>query len=439
MGRSRDGQVLERRWKHGRGYALRFIAYGQRRYLTLGSQRDGWTRERAEQELANVAADVRRGTWIPPDRNRTPPRGACTQGPEVEPTFHGFASRWLADRQGEVSPATHRYDHWALAYHLLPYFATWQLSEITIEAVDDYRRYKTIQAGQRRQAVDQGKPLLTDDGRVLRPLSAGSINKTIDVLQAVLALAVEYGHLTTNPASGRRRRLKPPARRPVYVDSAQHIQALLDAAGDLDANTRWQSSDRRAIISTLVLAGPRAHELCQLLWRDVDLANARIHIGRSKTQAGLREIPLLPLLRDDLAAHKARAPHVGSDDLVFPTNTGGLRDKDNLRNRVLAATITRTDELLAQQGHPPLPAGLTPHKLRHTFASILVATGEDPASVMAQLGHTDPKFTLRVYAHLMRREPGERARLQALVTGGTPIAGSIVDPRDAAARSEACG
>ena len=420
MGRSRDGQVLERRWTHGRGYALRFIAYGQRRYLTLGNEQDGWTRKRAEQELANVMADVRRGAWIPPDRNRRPAGGTSTDAPELEPTFHVFASRWLADRQGEISPATHRYDHWALAYHLLPYFATWRLPEITIEAVDDYRRYKTTQARQRRAAIVHDKPLLTRDGRVLRPLSAGSINKTIDVLQAVLALAVEYGHMTANPASGRRRRLKPSVRRPAHVDNAQHIQALLDAASDLDANPRWLSSDRRAIVSTLLLAGPRAHELCHLRWRDVDLANARIHIGRSKTQAGLREIALLPLLRDDLAAHKARARHVGPDDLVFPTNTGGLRDKDNLRNRVLAATIARADKLLARQGHPPLPSGLTPHKLRHTFASILVAAGEDPASVMAQLGHTDPKFTLRVYTHLMRRDPAERARLKVLVHGETP-------------------
>lgn len=45
------------------------------------------------------------------------------------------------------------------------------------------------------------------------------------------------------------------------------------------------------------------------------------------------------------------------------------------------------------------------------------ATGEDPASVMAQLGHTDPKFTLRVYTHMMRRGPAERGRLKALVKG----------------------
>jgi len=48
---------------------------------------------------------------------------------------------------------------------------------------------------------------------------------------------------------------------------------------------------------------------------------------------------------------------------------------------------------------------------------VLIACGEDPASVMAQIGHTDPKFTLRVYTHTMRRGPAERARLKALVNG----------------------
>ena len=37
--------------------------------------------------------------------------------------------------------------------------------------------------------------------------------------------------------------------------------------------------------------------------------------------------------------------------------------------------------------------------------------------MMKQLGHTDPAFTLRVYSHMMSREPGERARLKALVNG----------------------
>jgi integrase len=61
---------------------------------------------------------------------------------------------------------------------------------------------------------------------------------------------------------------------------------------------------------------------------------------------------------------------------------------------------------------------MTPHKLRHTYASVLIALGRDPRYVMEQLGHTDPKFTLRVYAHAMRFSEEDRARLKAFAEGG---------------------
>jgi hypothetical protein len=61
----------------------------------------------------------------------------------------------------------------------------------------------------------------------------------------------------------------------------------------------------------------------------------------------------------------------------------------------------------------PLPERLTPHKLRHTYASLLVALGVDPGSVMDQLGHTDASFTLRVYRHGMRRDQASRGALPA--------------------------
>jgi integrase len=84
---------------------------------------------------------------------------------------------------------------------------------------------------------------------------------------------------------------------------------------------------------------------------------------------------------------------------------------------MLLPALERADQLLAERGKDPLTEGVSPHKLRHTFASALVASGEDPASVMGQLGHTDPKFTLKVYTHMMRRSSGERERLNALVKG----------------------
>jgi integrase len=110
----------------------------------------------------------------------------------------------------------------------------------------------------------------------------------------------------------------------------------------------------------------------------------------------------------------------GPEDPVLLTARGRARDRHNLRKDVVAPVVRQAEELLAMRGGPPLPVGITTHKLRHTFASILAAIGKDPTHVMNQLGHTDPAFTLRVYAHMMRRSPEERERLKALVEG--PVA-----------------
>jgi integrase len=94
--------------------------------------------------------------------------------------------------------------------------------------------------------------------------------------------------------------------------------------------------------------------------------------------------------------------------MALATVSGSRRDKHNAREQVIRPAVKCAHELLARRGHQPLPAGVTAHKLRHTFASILYVRGEDPPYVMAQLAHTDPGFTLPVYAHAMRPRRGRQ-------------------------------
>jgi len=105
---------LERRRGAAVVYAIRFRAYGRRRYLTLGTSAEGWTRARADEELQNVLADVRRGLW-------QPPRQVAVD--EDEPTFHEFASDWFEAMRHEGLRRTPLLDYeWQLTKHLLPYF-----------------------------------------------------------------------------------------------------------------------------------------------------------------------------------------------------------------------------------------------------------------------------------------------------------------------------
>ncbi len=245
------------------------------------------------------------------------------------------------------------------------------------------------------------------------------MNKTLTLLGAILDVADERELIARNPmrVNPRRRKLRATRSRPVHLDTPEQLATLLEACRLLDAAPSSRTTGRLPLVASMAFAGLRVGEACALRWRDVDLAEGRLVIGASKTDAGMREVALLGVLRDVLVDHKLARSGAAPDDLVFPTATGATRDKDNVRERVLRPAVKRADVLLADRDLPPLPAGVTPHKLRHTFASILVALGRDPAYVMAQLGHTDPAFTLRVYSHLMRRDGGSRERLGALVEG----------------------
>ena len=333
---------------------------------------------------------MRLGTWSPPEPEPAP-------AVESDPTFHDFASDWYEASKGEWRDRTRQDYAWALSYHLLPFFKRRRLSQITVAEVDRYRAEKL------------------KEGR----LGALSINKTLVRLAQILEVAVERELIERNPARGRRRRLKVGKPAPVWLDSAEQIGALLDAAGELERESSGRTP-RRAILATLTFAGLRIGELVELRWRDVDLAAGRITVRQSKTDAGARHIDLLPALRDELARLKADAK-LASGERVFGVRSGGPMNPANIRHRILGPAVELASKRPEDAGSAPLPDGLTPHKLRHTFASLLVALGVDPGAVMDQLGHEDAGFTLRVYRHGMRRDEDSRAQLAQLVGVGKPV------------------
>jgi len=420
MPRPATGQVVLDKRPKSPTFALRFRADGQRQYRRLGSVEEGWDRQRAEAELGKVLAEVRLGIWRPAQPEPAPE-------PQSDPTFHVFSSAWYEAGTGSWRPKTCEDYHWQLHHHLLPFFQHHPLSKITVAEVDRYRTAKLSESAKLakvqeewRKRVDEAKDRATRrqliGERPHRPLSHGTINKTLITLAQILEVAVEYEHIERNPAKGKRRRLKaskPPA---VWLDRAEHITALLEAAGELDreAPPERKHIERRALLSMLVFAGLRIGELTALLWRDVDLSGGKITVRASKTDAGLRTIDVLPVLHDALTALKA-ARNPSMRDRVFPTTTGAAQNPSNIRQRVLAPAVKRANMHLEEAGETPLPEPITPHKLRHTYASLLVALGTDPGAAMDQLGHTDPAFTLRVYRHGMRRDVASKQALRELV------------------------
>ena len=115
-----------------------------------------------------------------------------------------------------------------------------------------------------------------------------------------------------------------------YLDTAEQITALLDAADELDAEAnRYRHVQRRALLSVFVFAGLRIGELLDLRWGAVDLAADRIRVGHMKTDAGVRDVTIRPVLRDLLAALKASAPDACPRAYVFGTETGQRQTAGN--------------------------------------------------------------------------------------------------------------
>lgn len=393
MGRPATGHLCENRSRAtGRitSWGMAFSFAGRRRYLTLPAR----TRDQALREMAVVMEEVRLGRWMPP----APRRSVGARGPMV--SFDKFAGAWVARQKAEggrlrtgLSRSGQADLQWRFE-HLLAYFTGMSIEEITIADVDGFRLAK----------VREGK------------LGATSINKMIATLAAILETAVEHELINRNPAKGSKRRLPAVKPRRSWLDRADHISALLDAAAEIDRAGRAAVGIRRPLIATLLFAGLRIGELQALRWSDIDLMRGTIRVRQAKTDAGVRIVHMLPVLRRELGRHRSSVPG-RLNDLVFATASGRPLGASNIRIRILAHAVQRANTDLQSRGQPPLPGGLTPHSLRRTFASLLFALGEPPTYVISQMGHTTPVLTLAIYAREMTRRDGERARLKTLLTG----------------------
>jgi integrase len=378
--------VIERKGVRGTTYALRFRAYGKRRYITLGGPEEGWMRELAEAELQNVLADVRRGIWR--DEAEAIEEGGRVARPV--PTFGEFAGDWLADREADgLRARTVEHHEWTTG-HLIDWFGRMRLDEIDIPAVDQFKRGKLTEG-------------------VLGP---NSVNRMIAQLALILEYAIEAGHISSNPAAGRRRRVKGTTPRRTFFWPEQ-LPALLEAA------TGRYGGRGRPLIGVLAVAGLRIGEALALTWADVNLARGELVVRHSKTEAGERVVALPPALLDELKEWKARTRFSAPTDLVFGTSQGKQDSRSNVTRRLLRPVVEKANAQLAETGIPIIEA-LTLHGLRRGAAILSEATGATASETAGQLGHKNPTITTGIYMvavkHRARLSQAERAAFAEAVS-----------------------
>ena len=442
MGRRATGRIDEYTWKDGSGnvsFYLRVPTPAGPKSVDLGTVRNGWTREQADAKRVEVIALLQAGMTFDEIFPPPPPIGVVGDG---APTIASVAERHVENMRADAGltgadPDTRTIENWRWALnHLLPTLGPLAPTDITIDHVDGLRRHLVKERAilERRAKTDhpitieRSRPDGTKWTQRAKPLSDSSINRVIDKLATLLDIAMEDPRvgLFVNPARGKRRKLNvKTATTRTYLEPEQ-VVVLLDAAKAYEKKTKATHGIYAApiapIVGCLVMGGQRISEACATEKASVNLG-ARVMRAGGKTAAGMgREIDLVfDVLIDLLGEHLASHP---GGKLLFPTMKGTLREPGPVR-KTLAAVVEIAEGLALKRGVPPLGL-ITPHALRRTNISLLSAAGYDPGWIMQQVGHTDPKLTLRIYNQVLKRKRSEEFRSRANELLGARTATTIV-------------
>jgi integrase len=112
------------------------------------------------------------------------------------------------------------------------------------------------------------------------------------------------------------------------------------------------------------------------------------HLGPPKTASSLRTVPAPAFVLEAVAEH-VRMVTAGPFGMIFSNTRGKVVNRQSL-HRSLAAALRAAG----------LPAGITFHQLRHTYASLLIDGGESVTVVADRMGHKNATETLHTYSHL---------------------------------------
>ena len=261
------------------------------------------------------------------------------------------------------------------------------------------------------------------------PSAMSSINTILGTLRRILAFAQARELLALNPVDAwkaGRGRQRGGGLRPVdsnKVLTADEVQMLLEVA-------RTEFPDHYPIVLFMADTGCRISEAFALLWSGVDLEAGFATIeasidfqgkrGPTKTRKS-RSVELSTRLRAALA--QCRPDVFGDDAFAFPSQTGTAMEYQNFRSRVFNRMVRRAFGTGRR---------ITPHCLRHTFASLHIARGTNLLWIQEAGGWSSAKMLLDVYGHFM---PTESAGFADAITApnGTPAA-PMAWPRRRASR-----
>jgi integrase len=340
----------EKRIRNGRirWYVRYFDPSGMRKSKTFDRKVDA---QRFQRQVETSIRDT--NSYIDPSRSKI--------------TCRAFADKWL-NTQGHLKPSTLARYQGIVAKWIKPRWGSTPLNKITHADVAEW----------------------VSDIR----LSAASVRYVHRVMFLILELAVRDGRIPRNPAAGVR--LPKVSQGEKRFLTRDQVFALADAAAQYPIPEIGQQY--RALVLLLAFCGLRWGEAAGLKVGRVDLLRRRLLVAESLSEVNgrllwgtpkshaARQVPIPNFLVDMLAEVTAGK---AADEIVFTTWRGKPLRNLNFRRDVF-------DKAAEDAGL----AGLTPHELRHTAASLAVSAGANVKAVQRMPGHASAAMTLDVYSGL---------------------------------------
>jgi integrase len=264
------------------------------------------------------------------------------------PTFEDYSRTYLESKK---HPNTQR-QYRSSINNLLPHFGKWRLSDITAEAIEDYKL-----------------------ARLAEGIRTATINRDLAVLRNMLRIAERKRLIGESPFRTVEFLEERKERRKGHIMTFQEEDAILAVA----------EAHIRMLLVLAVETGLRTNkEALQLRWADVDLDHEIVHVNASKTPAGEREVPLSTRCKMEL--HRWREMFGPKfSPYIFPNMRQPLKPLKDVRR-----AWTKALEL----ANVPY---FWIYDLRHTWASRMVQAGVSPIFVAQMLGHSSTSI-LNIYA-----------------------------------------
>jgi integrase len=366
----RGAAVVEYRGKRGTVWRIKYAdADGKQAMETIGAERDGVTRKKAEAELRERLVRVERKSYRRPSPT----------------TFANYTATWLEEgktrrRWAKRTVVQYR----SILKRLGEFFGPMPLGAIRPRHVAEYV------AEQRKQ------------------FEASTVSRDVSVLHDVFATALREELIDSNPAAGAE-----------HPKLARRRWRILEPVEIRRVAKAFDNEQARTIFLTLVLTGIRRFELQALRWRDVALVEGVLRVRVSKSEEGERAIALSPALVDALAMHKDASDYNRDDEFVFCNPERGTRYSEKLFAEQLRAALAKAE--ITDYMRPF-------HDLRHTALTNEAASGSSPIALMTKAGHSDMKTT-RIYLHLAGTVfPAEAERLERRLLGGVEPSTHLSEP-----------